>query len=260
MRFGVCVSTEDMAAVAAAGYDYVELPVVSALCPEEPEETVLPALQEQLARLSLRADAFNVLLPGDLKVVGPDIDEAHLVRYLEAAFKRAAALGGQVVVFGSGRSRTVPEGVSVEEAEQQISTFLLLCSVAAKPYGVTLVIEPLNRGECNIINSVAEAVATAQAVASHSVRVLSDLYHVAEEHQSFSETRAAGDWLRHVHVAGAQGRRAPNSDDQDYLVPYFRILKEMGYEGRISVEGAWTDITAQAAETLDVLQQAWRRA
>jgi hypothetical protein len=34
----------------------------------------------------------------------------------------------------------------------------------------------------------------------------------------------------------------------------------MGYDGRVSVEGVWTDIAGQAAETLDVLHQAWRQA
>ena len=66
---------------------------------------------------------------------------------------------------------------------------------------MTLAIEPLNTGECNFINGVAEAVSLAQEVNHPSVKVLSDLYHVNLERQSFEETRAAG------ALSGARPRR-----------------------------------------------------
>lgn len=257
MRFGVCASFEHLHSLAAAGYDYVEASVAPVLKPEQPEEAILPGLQESLAASSLTPEAFNVFLPGDLKVVGPQVDAPRQERYLTSAFARVASLGGKIVVFGSGGSRNVPEGVDRANAERQIVEFLRRAGPLAAAQNVTVAIEPLNRGECNIINSVAEGMEYVQAVSHPNIQVLSDLYHVALEGQSFEETRAAGPALRHVHVAGAEGRRAPNAEDVDYLTPYFRVLKEMGYDGRVSVEGGWTDLPGQAAETLDVLHRAW---
>lgn len=249
MRFGFCASAEQSALIAAAGYDYLEWPLAPMM--EIPtEETVL-------AGLKLQPEAFNVFLPGDLKVVGTEVDPARQTRYLESAFARAAALGGKVVVFGSGRSRRVPDGFEREIAERQTIEFLRRCAPPAAAEGITLVIEPLNTGECNHINSVAEAVALAQAVDHPAVRVLSDLYHVSFEGQSYGETRAAGSWLHHVHVAGAEGRRVPNAEDVDYLAAFFRVLKESDYSGRISVEGTSNDLPREAAEALAVLHRAW---
>jgi sugar phosphate isomerase/epimerase len=258
MRFGFCAGGAHSETIRSAGYDYIELPLAPTLRPEEPEAEVMPAALRQLGEWPGGAQAFNILLPGDLKVVGPEVDEARQERYLSAAFARVGAVGGSIAVFGSGRSRAVPDGFSRETARSQIIAFLQRCGPQAAASGVTVAIEPLNTRECNILTSVAAALEIAQAAGHPQIKVLSDLYHVAEERQSYEETRAAGDWLAHVHVAGAEGRRVPNAADIDYLAAYFRVLKEMGYAGRISVEGSSTDLPRQAGESLDALHKAWQ--
>lgn len=256
MRFGVCTGVENLGLLAGAGYDYIEMGVTSALAPETPEEEVMPRLQAAFASSPMKAEAYNVLLPADLKVVGPETDAARQDRYLETAFRRAAALGGLVAVFGSGGARGIPAGWAREEAEQQIVDFLKRGGPIAERHGMQIAIEPLNVTECNIINSVAEGVRLAQAVDHPAVRVLSDLYHVDHDGQSYEETQDAAPLLRHVHVAGA-GRRAPTADDHEFLRGYFGVLRESGYAGRVSIEGSWNDLGAQAAEALDVLRRAW---
>ena len=93
----------------AAGYDFMEPSVAGTLRPESAEAEVMPGLRDGFNGRTITPEAWNVFLPGDLKVVGPDVDEARQQHYLQAAFARVAALGGQIVVFGSGspgRSRT----------------------------------------------------------------------------------------------------------------------------------------------------------
>ena len=119
-----------------------------------------------------------------------------------------------------------------------------------------IAIEPLNRGECNFINSVAEAVTLAEEVSHPAVRVLSDLYHIEHDGHSYEETENSAPLLCHVHVAG-QGRCAPIAADHDFLRGYFTVLKEAGYMGRVSIEANWKDMEAQAEEARQVLQGAW---
>ena len=38
--------------------------------------------------------------------------------------------------------------------------------------------------------------------------------------------------------------------------PFFQALEEGGYDGRISIEGKWDDVSSRAAEALTVLKQA----
>ncbi len=259
MRFGICAPLSHLEAAAAAGFDYIEPPVTALLQPEQPEADVMPPLIARFAASALKPEAFNLLLPGDLKVVGPDTDPERQKRYLEAAFDRAGRLGGEIAVFGSGGARRIPEGWPKAETLRQTLTFLARCGEAAGRHGMAVAIEPLNSAECNWINSVAEAAALAEKSNHPAVAVLSDLYHVAQGGQSYDETGNAAPWLRHVHVAG-QGRRAPMTGDRDFLAGYFSVLKQIGYSGRISIEAVWEDTDAQAAGALQVLQTAWKAA
>lgn len=256
MRFGVCAPLQALDALIAAGFDYFEPPVTGLLQPEQPEAEILPPLLAALRQTKLTPETFNLLLPGDLKVVGPGTDNVRQVLYLDAAFGRAAKLGGKLVVFGSGGARRIPDGWPLEKAHQQVSAFLTTAGTIAGHFGATVAIEPLNVAECNFINSVGEAVALAKEVSSPNVGVLSDLYHITHDSQSYDETRDAAPWLRHVHVAGS-GRRAPTAADFEYLREYFAVLKAAGYAGRISIEANWDNLEEQAAEARQVVGRAW---
>ena len=94
MRFGVCAPANLLDVLAAAGFDYLEPAVTTLLQPERPDSEVLPQLNAALAASALIPEAFNLFLPGDLKVVGPDTDPARQTLYLDAAFRRAAQAGG----------------------------------------------------------------------------------------------------------------------------------------------------------------------
>jgi sugar phosphate isomerase/epimerase len=257
MRFGFCSAFEHFPTIAAAGFDYFEPPLAAALKPEEPAATVMPRLLEVAERQKIQAEAFNVFLPGDLKITGPSVDPDRQRTYLESAFDRVRSLGGDTVVFGSAGARGVAEGFATAEASRQIIAFLKLAGSIAAENNLKIVVEPLNRGECNIINSVAEGLELVRAVNSSAVKVLSDLYHVDLEHQSYAETRDAGEHLYHVHVAGALGRRAPILADVDYLARFFAVLKAMGYSKRISVEGNTNDVARDAPVALDACRKAW---
>lgn len=259
MRFGVCAPVSALGVITAAGFDYLEPGVTGMLQPEQPEVEVMPPLRRRFAAAALKPETFNLLLPEGLKVVGPEKDAERQGAYLETAFRRVKALGGEICVFGSGGARRIPAGWSLAEAKGQMQDFLTRGGAAAQRHGIVIAIEPLNVSECNFINSVAEAAALAEEVGHPAVGVLSDLYHIAHDAQSYAETRNAAAWLIHVHVAGL-GRRAPVAEDDAFLTDYFAVLKQAGYAGRISIEANWEDLEQQAAEAREVLDHAWAAA
>jgi sugar phosphate isomerase/epimerase len=259
MQFGICAGPADLTRVSEAGYDYIELGITGALQPERPEAEVMPPLLADFSKSPLHSEAYNLLLPGDLKVVGPQTDTSRQERYLASAFARASALGGKVAVFGSGGARGIPEGWAKDKAEEQVVAFLHRAGDAAARHGMVVAIEPLNTSECNFINSVAEGAALARLANHPAVGVLSDLYHVDYEGQSYEETRVALPWLHHVHIAG-EGRRAPETADHAFLRDYFAVLKSSGYTGRVSIEARWEDLAGQMATSLEVMREAWEAA
>ena len=257
MKFGVCASLDQSADVAAAGFDYLEPGVVGTLKPEESSADVPPVFGPNSQSPGAPIRAFNLFLPGGLKIVGPWVDADRIARYVHEAFTRAGAAGASLIVFGSAGARQIPEGFSRSDADRQLQEFLHLCTDAAQSSGVDLAIEALNTGECNFVGSVAEAAALARRCGSPRVGVVSDIYHILMDGQSYEETLEARDVLKHVHVCGGAGRRAPGEEDLDLLTEYFRVLKRSEYDALISIEASWESIAAQGASAHAVLTRAW---
>lgn len=257
IRIGCCCGIEQAAAAQAAGFDYVECTVVS-LRPEADDATFAPILAAYRAA-PLPVDAFNVLLPGDLKVVGPEVDWVRVERYAANAIARVAAVGARRVVFGSGGARSVPDGFGRGQAQGQLARFLHLLADQSETRGVTVVIEPLNRKESNILNDVSEAAALALRVDRPSIRVLADLYHMQEEGEALGHISANGIWLGHMHVADS-GRLAPGTGSYPYR-EFAAELAQIGYGrgdwGGISVECRWQDFEREAPASVRFLRNIW---
>ncbi|SHM56576.1 sugar phosphate isomerase/epimerase family protein [Gracilibacillus kekensis] len=236
IKLGVCGSIEDAVVVKEAGYDFLECSVVS-LVPEDDQK--FDAIFEKYKQSPIPVEACNMLLPGHLHVTGPNVDFRQLEMYIKKALKRVHAIGADTIVFGSGGARSYPNGFSKGDAEVQIIRFLQMVANIAEPLGITIVIEPLNKKESNIITSVPEAVALAEKLNHPSIKVLADLYHMMEEEEPIENIESAGRYLQHIHVADI-GRLAPGTGNYPYDVLKEHIVKA-GYDKRISIECEWED-------------------
>ena len=242
LRIGICTAPERVPLVAGV-YDYVELTVAS-LAPLEGDEAFAPRLK-MLQELPVPIRALNVFIPREIKLVGEAVDHALVERYVKSAIRRAGALGVECIVFGSGGARAVPEGFPRERAWEQLVEFLRLCAGFAQEYGILLAIEPLNKGECNILNTYLESVQLAREVALPQVRVLADLYHFMQDGEPLEDIAQAPEWLCHVHVADSD-RRHPGTGTYP-LRELFALLRQIGYQGKVSVECRWGEDFAQEA-------------
>lgn len=231
VQFGWCTNIEKASLLEQAGYDYIECPVTS-LKLEDEEAHKKALLSYKNSPLPVRA--FNVFFSGDIRIVGPDVDKSQVRSYVEKAANALQKIGSQTAVLGSGRSRNIPEGWSHEQAEEQ---FLELLNWIADDFtgaGLTLAIEPLNRRESNLINSVSEAVQFAQQINRESVRVLADFYHMQLENEPLHTLIEHKDWLSHIHLADTN--RSYPSDGEYPYDEFFKILNQAGYRGNLSVE------------------------
>jgi sugar phosphate isomerase/epimerase len=250
MRIGCCCDIQDGPIAYAAGFDFIECKVVS-LLPEENGDNANAIITQHKAA-PLPVAAFNVFLPRELKIVGPEVDSARLVRYVESALARVKEIGAEIVVFGSGASRSIPDGFPLAEAREQTIAFLHHVADAAERNGITVVIEPLNRKESNTILSVAEGVELARAVNRPSIQVLADFYHMDEEEESLAHLTEYATWLKHIHVADTD-RRAPGTGVYPYA-EFAARLHQANYAGMVSIECRWQDFAAEARPAVDFLR------
>jgi sugar phosphate isomerase/epimerase len=139
-----------------------------------------------------------------------------------------------VIIIGLLRGIVKP-GVDHEQAMEWLIEALQDCAAAAAPYRVRLALEPINRYETTLVNTVAQGLALIERVEADNFGLLLDTFHMNIEEPSIEESiRACGDRIFHFHVADSN-RWYPGAGHLDFR----RILEALfatGYDGYISGE------------------------
>ncbi|GAA4875501.1 hypothetical protein GCM10023310_63850 [Paenibacillus vulneris] len=219
-----------------SGYDFAEL-TVGALAQLSEDE--FARLQSRLKEEGIAIPVFNSFIPPALKLTGPETQAQAIEEYVAKAMKRVHEVGGEMIIFGSGGARTVPEGYAVEQGLQQIKDFLTLCDRYADQYDLIVAIEPLNRKESNVINKVEEALDVALELNLRHIQVLADAYHMHLEQESPEIVKRAveSNLLAHVHYAEFDRSFPSGTEDAGVdLRGLFTFLRDCGYQGRVSAE------------------------
>ena len=255
MQIGYCAKPDQIGLVAAAGFDYIELPVhtIAGMT----EEAFSDCL-ERVKAAPIPAPSFNLLFPGTLSLLSPDTGDGQIAAYLRSALERVARLGGKVAVFGSGKSRRRPDDLPYDQAFRRLTEVTRLTGEIAQTFDVTIVIEPLNRQETNMINSLGEGACLAAAVNHPRVKLLADYYHVAVEGHAVEDIERLGG-IAHAHIATKIGRKVPTERDEGYAA-MFRAMKRTGYEGLLSVEGKSDDLALDGPVSVQLLKAMWEEA
>jgi len=240
VKFGVCVSVEDIAAAERAGYEYVELTVTNVV--PEIGEAEFEALKKRLHGFGISPEAWRRFIPTEIPLVGQDVNFASITHFVRTTLGRIGELGGKVVVFGSPGARNIPEGFPRDRAHHQLIHFLQMAADVAAENNIIVVIEPILRRNCNLLNSVSEAVALAQQLDRPEIKVLADLFHMTAESEPVGAITEAGEHLYHVHmpVPDIPGLSEPRSittrlpayPNREFLVELWGI----NYKHRVSVE------------------------
>lgn len=259
MEIGICMApptTELAAALDAAGCDYCEPAMASSIMTVG--DGAFEAGLGSWTAGPLSPRSANMLLPGDMKVVGEHVDDAAVAAYLAEVCRRAELLRMEVLVFGSGAARRAPDGFPGDEARRQFGEALRRAAGQAGP-GTVIAAEHLRRAETNVLNSLAEAAALVREVGAPGLGLVVDGYHLSEENEDVGVVRDVAPMIRHVHVCGP-GRRPPAPGDEGYLAPLLEVLADIGYAGRCSIECRWDDLASEGPLAVETVRQAAARA
>ena len=254
---GIAASLDNAAALKADGAEFLTESVGSFLVPDQSEAV----FEKNLARLSesplpiLACNGF--IRPVHLHCVGPEANHDAVLAWADITFRRMKKAGGKFIVFGSAGARKLPDGWPREKAVGQFIALLKQLGPLAEAQGITVVVEQLRAEECNFINRIGDGAALIRAAAHPNIRLLADLYHMASMGDAPADLRAAMDVTVHVEIAEKAGRTVPGVNGDDFR-PFFRVLRECGYQGAISIEGksndgqirpAFLEIAKQASES-----------
>jgi D-psicose/D-tagatose/L-ribulose 3-epimerase len=238
-------------AIRKAGYTGIEIAPFTLA--EKPRD-VTPAQREEYAETMLAEGLTFVGLhwlmvsPKGLHVTGPDAAlRQQSWDHIRDLIDLCADLGPDgVMVFGSPKQRCTTGGLSREQATRNYIDGLAGVAPHAESRGVTVLVEALPTGQCDVVQTLEEAAAIVREIASPAVRTMFDVHNAideAEPHAALVDRHF--DAIRHVHVNELDGRHC-GTGDYDFK-PVFEVLRRRCYKGWISLEAF--DFTP-GAETL----------
>jgi sugar phosphate isomerase/epimerase len=151
----------------------------------------------------------------------------HNVIDLAGSFGAPAIIGSMQGRHGEGVDKTMAVGYLVESLNP--------LGEQARKYGVPLLLEPLNRYETNLINTVEDGVGLLGSLTTDNVKLLVDLFHMnIEEADVPAAIRAGAGAIGHVHFVDSN-RRPAGCGHTDFA-PIAAALRDVRYNGYLSAE------------------------
>ena len=214
------------------GFDFIEI------CIEQPETIVPERIRERLRQVGLSA-----LICG---AFGPDRDMSsdqqpireNAARYLQTCVEIASELGSPTVCgpmyagVGNTAMRTPEERRA--QWDRAVETLRPIADFAAGR-GVKLALEPLNRFETDLVNTVEQGLRLVDDVGRDNVGLLLDTFHMNIEEKNLpAGIRQAGSRLFEFHACSSD-RGTPGEDH----LPWAEIasaLVDIRYDGPIVIE------------------------
>jgi sugar phosphate isomerase/epimerase len=232
---GMVAGPEDDSLLYASGFRLIGTAVGSLIAPSLSAEE-FDANLKKIKSLKCRLYLCNILFPASLKIAGPVVDEARVMEYLHAVLTRAKRAGVKNLVLGSGGARRLPDDYSREQAKAEFVALAKKMAVAAKQYGISIILESLNSTETNFLNQLSEAAEVVRRVKHRNFRLNADIYHMLREGESPDEIRRAGDVIVYAEIAEKGQRTVPGVAEDDFR-PYLKALKDIRYSGPLIIEG-----------------------
>jgi D-psicose/D-tagatose/L-ribulose 3-epimerase len=242
--------------VADAGYDYAEA-VPWLLGPDRADKRLEHEALRVLADSPIPVRSLCGFLPNPqsngLYVVGPAVDRGRLRSYVKRVFRRMHAAGIMTMVYGCGPSRWVPDGWPRSRAGAQLEDFLVMCADLAESKSVRIALEPYNRTDANLINTLDEANDVLRRLNRAELGLTADFFHMRLNNEPIDHLSAVGDLIAHAHIA-EPGRGQPTSTSRDHAV-FLQALERAGYHGHVTQTGS-LDAYRNDAEAVASLRSA----
>ncbi|WP_244177653.1 sugar phosphate isomerase/epimerase family protein [Streptomyces atriruber] len=238
--------TETLPRLADWGFDCAELPL------ESPDDWNPAAVGKVLDATGVAPAAVVAVMSDGRNLVRADPITARTTQdYLRRCVDAAHAVGAPVVagpVYAPvGRTWRMDRNVRTAAYEEWRANIAPVVAYATRA-GVRIAVEPLNRYETSLLNTVAQTLDALAGLPEDAIGIALDTYHQnIEEHSLPEAVRAAAGRIAHVQVC-ANDRGAPGADHLDWP-GFLSALRAAEYRGALCIESftAHNDAIAVAA-------------
>jgi len=246
MKFAICNEIfqgwklQDAIGFAAkTGYDAVEIApftLANSVTEITPDERRTIRQTAERAGLAISGIHWVLVKPEGLHLNHPDAAlRARTSRYFCELVEFCADVGGRFMVVGSPKQRNVLPGVTAEQAWDWATGTFREPVKRAEARGVTICLEPLSPVETNFINTAAEAIRFVHQLESPHFKIILDVKAMSSESKPIPQIiRESWPHFAYFH-ANDKNLKGPGFGEVDFK-PIAAALKEVGYEGYVSVE------------------------
>jgi len=142
---------------------------------------------------------------------------------------------GSMVIIGGIRGK-LPESVENRKSEEAKGKLALIeCIKYAEKKNIILLIEPINRYETNLINTVEEGVGLIKELSSDNLKLLPDTFHMNIEEKSIEKSLIeAKQYIGYVHFADSN-RWAPGFGHMNFESILSTLIK-INYKNAVGIE------------------------
>ena len=227
-------------AIRKIGYTGIEIaPFTLAEKPSDVTQTQRAECRRVMQAEGLEFVGLHWLMvsPAGLHVTTPDADRRRRGwEHIRDLIDLCADLGPNgVMVFGSPKQRASTGGSTREEATRRMAEGLANAAPHAEARAVTVLLEALPSGQCDVVQSLGEAVTIVEEIGSPAIQTMFDVHNAVDEREPHSALieRYYGH-IRHIHVNELDGSHC-GARDYDFR-PIFQTLRRLQYPGWISLE------------------------
>jgi D-psicose/D-tagatose/L-ribulose 3-epimerase len=227
----------------ALGYHGVELPMFEGT----PEH--YRALGRVLRETGLEATTCAIMTEAENPISPEPLIRAEAGKRLRWAIDCSQALGAGMMMGPFHSPLGVFSGHGPSEAElDHLAAVMREGAIYGAKAGVNLSLEPLNRFECYVLNTMAQAAALARRVDHPNFGTTFDTFHAnIEERDPIAAFTAHAAGINHIHVS-ENDRGIPGRGHVPFG-PIIRAVKAAGYDGWLTVEAFGRSVPALSAAT-----------
>lgn len=196
--------------------------------------------KSHIRSLPYRPDFIGRLFPKSLKLTGSGRNLANICEYCEKVFYIANLMEVKAVVLGSGSSRRADSGQSMSIASEVLCESLKSINSIADRFDLQVGLEPLNKGECNLINSLADGEEIISNCGLGNFRLVADSFHLSPEVCSLRCSKSTRSRVIHAHIAETESRKYPGYSGECFL-PFLTFLDSLPNCDSVSIEVTWLD-------------------
>jgi len=231
------------------GFDILEI------CIEDPDTIDVASISARLTEVGLKATVCGAFGPNrDLSADAGEV-RANGIAYLSRCIEIASALGATSVVgpmySATGKTRMLEPAERGKQWRLAVESIQRVATIAAD-HGVKLGIEPLNRFETDLVNTVEQGMRMVEDIGRSNVGLLVDTFHMnIEEKDIPAALRRADGHIVEFHACSSD-RGTPGEDHLPWPA-IVSALRDTAFQGPVVIE-AFTPGIKEIARAVSI----WR--